>query len=287
MVEYLAVEPGAIVVDATIGLGGHAALILPKIGPTGLLIGIDVDEGNLRIARQRFSDSENVRLFRANFKEIEAVLKEADVSGVDAVIADLGVSSNVLNDPSRGLSFNETGPLDMRLDSRLEDSAADLVNRLGETELADLLYHNSQERFSRRIARAIHQARRDSRITTTDRLSGIVCNALKQDPKSHGSKLHPATRTFLALRIAVNRELEALDLLLEALPRVLKPGGRAAVISFHSLEDGAVKRAFRSMKERRVARILTKKPITPSEEERKRNPRSRSSKMRVIERTSD
>lgn len=287
MVEYLAVEPGAIVVDATIGLGGHAALILPKIGPTGLLIGIDVDEGNLRIARQRFSDSENVRLFRANFKEIEAVLKEADVSGVDAVIADLGVSSNVLNDPSRGLSFNESGPLDMRLDSRLEDSAADLVNRLGETELADLLYHNSQERFSRRIARAIHQARRDSRITTTDRLSGIVCDALKQDPKSHGSKLHPATRTFLALRIAVNRELEALDLLLEALPRVLKPGGRAAVISFHSLEDGAVKRAFRSMKERRVARILTKKPITPSEEERKRNPRSRSSKMRVIERTSD
>lgn len=287
MVEHLAVESGAIVVDATIGLGGHAALILPKIGPTGLLIGIDVDEGNLRIARQRFSDSENVRLFRANFKEIEAVLKEADVSGVDAVIADLGVSSNVLNDPSRGLSFNESGPLDMRLDSRLEDSAADLVNRLGETELADLLYHNSQERFSRRIARAIHQARRDSRITTTDRLSGIVCNALKQDPKSHGSKLHPATRTFLALRIAVNRELEALDLLLEALPRVLKPGGRAAVISFHSLEDGAVKRAFRSMKERRVARILTKKPITPSEEERKRNPRSRSSKMRVIERTSD
>lgn len=287
MVEHLAVEPGAIVVDATIGLGGHAALILPKIGPTGLLIGIDVDEGNLRIARQRFSDSENVRLFRANFKEIEAVLKEADVSGVDAVIADLGVSSNVLNDPSRGLSFNESGPLDMRLDSRLEDSAADLVNRLGETELADLLYHNSQERFSRRIARAIHQARRDSRITTTDRLSGIVCDALKQDPKSHGSKLHPATRTFLALRIAVNRELEALDLLLEALPRVLKPGGRAAVISFHSLEDGAVKRAFRSMKERRVARILTKKPITPSEEERKRNPRSRSSKMRVIERTSD
>lgn len=287
MVEHLAVKSGAIVVDATIGLGGHAALILPKIGPTGLLIGIDVDEGNLRIARQRFSDSENVRLFRANFKEIEAVLKEADVSGVDAVIADLGVSSNVLNDPSRGLSFNESGPLDMRLDSRLEDTAANLVNRLGETELADLLYHNSQERFSRRIARAIHQARRDSRITTTDRLAGIVCDALKQDPKSHGSKLHPATRTFLALRIAVNRELEALDLLLEALPRVLKPGGRAAVICFHSLEDGAVKRAFRSMKERRVARILTKKPITPSEEERKRNPRSRSSKMRVIERTSD
>ncbi len=286
VIDLLAVPQGGCAIDATIGLGGHAALLLSELGPDGLLIGLDADEGNLERARENLGPSENVRLFHGHFENIEEVLKDVGIPAVDTVLADFGISSNQLDDPGRGFSFNTDGPLDMRIDRQLPTTAADLVNQLSQKDLADLIYHNAQERASRRIARAVCLARHDQRITTTKQLADIICKALKQNPDSHRSKIHPATRSFMALRIAVNRELEELERFVEVLPRILKPGGRAAVISFHSLEDGLCKRAFRKMKTEGRVNIITKRPITPTAQERRENPRSRSAKMRVVERTS-
>lgn len=283
VLEALAIRPGACVVDATVGQGGHTERLLQAVGPTGWVIGLDVDEDNLAHARRRLAGAERLRLFHENFENLPNVLKELNLVAVDGILADLGVSSNQLTDPRRGFSFADDGPLDMRLGGSASRTAADLVNGLSESELANLIYENSQERFSRRIARAICQARRAARITTTARLAEIVCRALKQDPHSHPSKIHPATRTFMALRIAVNRELEVLERFLDNLPGLLNPGGRAAIISFHSLEDGACKRAFRRMAAAGEVRLVNRKPITPSESERKENPRSRSAKLRAIE----
>ncbi len=282
----LAIPSGGCVVDATIGLGGHAKLILERTGPNGLLIGLDADEGNLRHTQQQLGSTNRLRLFHEHFENIEGVLREVGVTAVDTVLADLGISSNQLDDPSRGFSFNEEGPLDMRIDLRSKATAADLVNRLSQTELADLIYKNGQERASRRIAKAIHQARRGKRITTTTELSDLICKAVKQHPHHHRGRIHPATRTFMALRIAVNRELEALGAFVHTLPGILKPGGRAGVISYHSLEDGICKKAFRKMKEDGLVNIVTKTPVTPSAQERRANPRSRSAKLRVVQRTS-
>ena len=277
---------GGSVVDATVGLGGHSELLLEQIGPEGLLIGLDADEGNLELARQRIGPSKQVRLFHASFQEVESVLSQIGLETVDGVLADLGLSSNQLDDPSRGFSFKSDGPLDMRIDRRRDETAADLVNRLPEKELADILYGNAQERASRRIAKAIHRARRAKRITTTGQLADIVCEALGQDPDNRRAKIHPATRTFMALRIAVNREFEALKKFVQLLPRILKPGARAAVISFHSLEDVICKNAFREMKQAGLMNLVTRRPVTASADERQRNPRSRSAKLRVVERTS-
>ncbi len=286
VIDLLAVPRGGCAIDATIGLGGHAALLLNELGPDGLLIGVDADEGNLEQARENLGRSEKVRLFHGHFENIEEVLKDVGIPAVDTVLADLGLSSNQLDDPARGFSFGTDGPLDMRIDRRLPTTAADLVNQLSRKDLADLIYHNAQERASRRIARAVYMARHDQRITTTKQLADIICKALKQNPDSHRSKIHPATRSFMALRIAVNRELEELERFVQALPRILKPGGRAGIISFHSLEDGLCKRAFRKMKTEGRVNIITKRPITPTAQERRENPRSRSAKLRVVERTS-
>lgn len=286
VLELLAIPSGGCVVDATIGLGGHALLMWERIAPDGVLIGLDADEDNLIEAERRLPRTANIRLFHENFEKLDVVLKEVGIDRVDAVLADLGVSSNQLADSERGFSFQQDGPLDMRLDRRSTTTAADLVNRLSETELADVIYDNGQERASRRIARAIHQARRNRRITGTSELSDIVCRALKQDPEDPHLRIHPATRTFMALRISVNRELEALQRLVDLLPGVLKPGGRAAVISFHSLEDGICKTSFRKMKQQGLVDIITGKPVTASDRERSENPRSRSAKLRVIQRTS-
>lgn len=285
VLEHLALRQGDIVVDATIGLAGHATLMLDKIGPDGHLIGLDVDDENLALAKSRLADAKNVTLIRANFSEIVDVVRDAGMGPVRGVLADLGISSRQLENPQRGFSFSNDGPLDMRLDQRLEHTAADLVNRLSETELADVIYHNSQERGSRRIARAIHRARHDGRITTTGQLAEIVCQALRQNPAHHRQKIHPATRTFMALRIAVNQELDQLGKLLASIPEVLCAGGRAAMISFHSLEDGHCKRAFREMKTAGLVRWINKKPILASATERDANPRARSAKLRVVERT--
>ncbi|MCB9850393.1 MAG: 16S rRNA (cytosine(1402)-N(4))-methyltransferase RsmH [Phycisphaerales bacterium] len=283
--QYLAIKPGDVILDCTVGLAGHARMLAESAGDSGLLIGMDVDELNLQSASQRMEGcSCRCRLFRSNFAEFDEVLASAGVATVDVIFADLGISSAQLDDPKRGLSFMQDGPLDMRLDERLSETAADLINRLGETELADLIYKYGQERFSRRIARAVHYARRDRRIATTAELVDIIARALRVNPNSRAAKIHPATRTFQALRIAVNDELGALERLLARAPARLNPNGRIGIISFHSLEDALVKHDFRARKTDGIYHVLTKKPLAASADEVARNPRSRSAKLRVAER---
>lgn len=284
--SLLAVQPGELVVDCTLGLAGHAGMLAKASGPTGLLVGLDVDAGNLQIASQRLEGCGcPLRLVRSNFDRIDVVLKDAGVGRVNVILADLGVSSNQISEPRFGLSFQVDAPLDMRLDDRLEQSASDLVNRLGETELANLIYQYGQERFSRRIAKVICRNRRTSRITTTQQLVDAIGQALRVNPNARRSKIHPATRTFQALRIAVNDELGALERLLEKAPDVLNEGGRIGIISFHSLEDGMVKRNFRAHRTDGIYDVLTKKPVQAEREEQRSNPRSRSAKLRVAKRT--
>ena len=261
-------------------------MLAESTGSAGLLIGTDVDEANLTFASQRLEDCGcRWRLMRCNFEDFEEALRVADVDRVDVVLADLGFSSNQMADASRGMSFQQDGPLDMRLDDRTKETASDLINRLSESDLADVIYRYGQERLSRRIARAIHYVRRDGRVTTTGQLAEIVCRALRVNPNARASKIHPATRTFQALRIAVNDELGALERLLEKAPRFLKPNGRIGIISFHSLEDGIVKRDFRKRKGEGIYTIKTKKPVTADDEERRSNPRARSAKLRVAVRS--
>jgi 16S rRNA (cytosine1402-N4)-methyltransferase len=286
LVEQLGLQPGAEVLDCTVGLGGHAATLMECIGPTGRLVGLDLDEENLEIARRRLEGfGQRVQLFLLNMAELEVGLAEAGVGAVDAVVADLGLSSNQIEDAGRGFSFAVDGALDMRIDRRQSLTAEALVNGLSERELSDLLWRYSQERYSRRIARRICQVRRDRRIKTTMGLVGAICSAVGVKPWSRASKIHPATRTFLALRIAVNRELDNLEGMLEKVPGYLRVGGRIAVISFHSLEDGLVKRDFRRRQQEGLYRVVTKRPVVPGASQRKANPRSRSAKMRVAERT--
>jgi len=283
--EMLAPQPGDVVLDVTVGLGGHARMLAGAVGPDGMLIGMDVDGRNLEAARRTLTHLPcRVVLERENFADLDAFLERIGVSRVNVILADLGVSSTQIDDPRRGFSFRNDGPLDMRLDDRSQRTAADLVNSLREDELSDLFFFNSQERFSRRIAKRICQARKDRRITTTARLSEVVCDALGVDPDSRSSKIHPATRVFQALRIAVNDELGALKSLLEKAPDRLEHGGRIGVIAFHSIEDGVVKRDFRSRKTHGVYEVLTKRPLIASPEERDANPRSRSAKFRAARR---
>lgn len=275
------------IVDCTVGLGGHAEALLGEAGPGATLIGIDRDATNLRQAANRLKRFEEhpqrgVRVFHCDFSDIREVLGAVGVDRVDALVADLGVASTHLDDPARGFSFAADGPLDMRLDAGGGGlTAADLLRDLSEQQLADLLFRNADERGSRRIARAIVAARKIEPIHRTTQLADIVRRAVGRRGRP---RIHPATRTFQALRIAVNHEIESLDRLLAALPDILAPGGRAAVISFHSLEDRRVKRAFLSMKSAGQARIITPKPIGPDDEELQSNPRSRSAKLRCVER---
>lgn len=275
-----------VLVDCTVGLGGHAEAMLQAAGKDALLIALDVDESNLRSAKERLASfSGRVRTFQANFTELPIVLAEVGVAAADVIIADLGLATSQLDDPSRGFSFSAEGPLDMRMDSRLEQTAGDLVNRLSQKPLADLIYQYGQERYSRRIANAITQARKQGKIETTCQLARIVERAYPAAARKSRRGVHPATRTFQALRIAVNDELGNLQSLLDQLDQLLAVGGRAAVISFHSLEDRCVKHAFAAMERAQKATVLTKKPITASAEEIQSNPRSRSAKLRGIEKT--
>ncbi len=284
VLELLAPRCGQTIIDCTVGLGGHAEAMLDAAGADATLIGIDLDESNLLKTKERLSHlAGRVRLFRANFADICDVMAEAGVSSVDAVLADLGMSSSQLDDPDRGFSFQADGPLDMRY-GREGPSAADLVNTLGEAELADLIYRYGQDRHSRRIARAIVRARGREPIERTRRLAQIVAAAMPHKPTRRRKTIHPATRTFQALRIAVNGELESLERLLEKLPGIMSVGGRAAVISFHSLEDRLVKRAFAAAVESGTHRLLNRKPRTAGLDEVGENPRSRSAKLRAIER---
>jgi 16S rRNA (cytosine1402-N4)-methyltransferase len=286
VLEYLDPKPGQTVVDCTLGRGGHSSALAKRLAPGGTLIAMDVDPRNLEFAKGRLSDAPcAVRLFHANFAELEDVLEVAQITQVDAILADLGISTNQLFESPYGLSFATDMPLDMRLDPRISKSAADLVNTLREEDLANVLYQNAQEHYSRRIARKIADARRVSPINSTEHLADLVRQAI---PSRGGppERIDPATRTFMALRMAVNRELENLGALLEHAPRHLRPGGgKLAVIGFHSTEDRMVKQAFRQAEQAGLLTVLTKKPLTPSDDELASNPRSRSAKMRVAQRT--
>lgn len=281
-IDALAPALGKTIIDCTTGRGGHSEAIARALGPTGTLICLDVDPKNLEFARERLGSlPSRVRFFHANFAELSDVLEAAKIEAVDGILADLGLSTNQFLDPSYGISFSMDGPLDMRLDPRISETASDIVNRYREEDLANLLYQLADERFSRRIARKIVDARRTSPIKTTEQLASLVRGAIGRSGASE--KIDPATRTFMALRMKVNREVENLERLMEEIPQALKRGGRAAIISFHSVEDRVVKRAFRFAEQTGLIRVVTKKPITPTESEIASNPRSRSAKLRIAE----
>ena len=283
LLERIQLPTDGIMVDATVGHGGHSRLFGRNLGPEGLLLGLDVDQNSIQRAQSILSGLEcKVTMVRENFARIAEVLAQQNIDKVDFVLADLGFCSAQMDDVDRGLSFQKPMPLDMRLDERLDTTAADLVNTLSQTELADVIFQYGQDRASRRIARFIVDQRSKRRITTTVDLAMLICRALGK-PNRPG-KIHPATRTFQALRIAVNSEMDCLDTLLSVGPDILKPGGIIAMISFHSLEDGRVKRNFRQNKADGLYEVLTKKPIVASQDEMKSNPRSRSAKLRIARR---
>jgi 16S rRNA (cytosine1402-N4)-methyltransferase len=273
--ELLAPKPGEVWADCTTGGGGHARLIAERVGPNGRVLALDQDPHMLELARERLSGLP-VELVRANFDQLPEVLTSRGLTRIDGVLADLGFSSDQLADAARGLSFKTDGPLDMRLDPSAGATAADLVNALSEAALADTIFEFGEERHSRRVARRIVERRAEKPFATTADLADVVRRAV---PRSGG--IDPATRTFQALRIAVNDELGALDRLLSALPVVLRAGGRAGIISFHSLEDRRVKHAFRAAE----WSCVNKKPVEAGEAEAARNPRARSAKLRVAVRS--
>ena len=298
-INFLAVRRGGTYLDATVGLGGHSYEIAKRLGAPGHLIGLDKDPAALGIARERLkpvfggsslvvgqdqpSDWPRIELIHASFSDFANDEGQTTKGEFDGILADVGVSSLQFDDPARGFSFQAEGPLDMRMDPQAELTAEQVVNRFDERELADVIYEFGEERRSRRIARAIVRSRP---IRTTAQLADVVSAAarpMKLGPKGY-DRIHPATRSFQALRIFVNHELDELRGLLNAAPRALKPGGRVVIISFHSLEDRIVKDAFRDGVKQAHYRLLTKKPVTPGDEEIDRNPRSRSAKLRAAER---
>lgn len=297
VLDYLSVRPDGVYVDCTVGTGGHALLLGKRLSPRGTLIGIDRDPEALEVASARLSGLGcRVRLVRAPFARLEDVLDEMGVGRADGFLFDLGISSAQLDDPSRGFAFRMDGPLDMRMNRTAGKTAADLVNSLPQEELAQVIARFGQERFARRIARAIVKARAKAPLRTTGDLVRAVLQAVPTDYER--GRIHPATRTFQALRIAVNDELGQLEAGLCAACRRVEPGGRIVVISYHSLEDGVAKRVFRRAAHgctcgpeapactcggfARVG-VLTRKPLRPTPEEVAANPRARSARMRVAE----
>jgi 16S rRNA (cytosine1402-N4)-methyltransferase len=284
-IDFLKVRSNGTYVDCTLGLGGHAEGVVRRLGPEGRLIGFDRDPEALELARTRLervtgemgSQAPAITLIGEAFSSIGSQVKPGTVDGL---LADFGVSSMQFDQAHRGFSFQADAELDMRMDTRSGPTAAQVVNEASERELADLVYEYGEERRSRRIARAIVRGRP---INTTGQLARIVRSAV---PTMKQERIHPATRTFQALRIYVNRELEEIEALLKAAPGLLKPGGRLVLISFHSLEDRLVKDALREGAPNGVWEILTRKPVTASEEEIERNPRARSAKLRAAERLS-
>lgn len=271
-IRLLDPQPGEVWVDATTGGGGHARLIAERVSPSGRLVGLDQDPGMLDLARTRLALLP-VQLVHASFEQLTEVLRSLSIDKIDGLLADLGFSSDQLDDPSRGLSFRADGPLDMRLDPTLGVTAADLVNTMSEQTLADTIFEFGEERHSRRVARRIVEKRSQKPFATTSDLADVVRSCV---PRSGG--IDPATRVFQALRIAVNDELGALDRLLAVLPTCVKSAGRVGIISFHSLEDRRVKVAFKNETQWRT---VTRKPVEAGEAEMARNSRSRSAKLRV------
>jgi 16S rRNA (cytosine1402-N4)-methyltransferase len=281
VVSLLEPSRGGLFVDCTVGMGGHARALLE--GGAARIVALDRDPAALALAREALASyGERVTLVHADYRELAQVLDAHGISTVDGALADLGVSSMQLDAEGRGFSFRRDEPLDMRMDQTQGRTAAELIRTVDEEELADVIFRFGEERYSRRIARAIAAARREAAIATTGQLAAIGRRAI---PRRGYQRIDPATRTFQALRIWVNRELDGLDAFLADAARRLREGARLAVLTFHSLEDRIVKHAFRALERgAQTVRILTKRPLLPSEAEVARNPRSRSAKLRAIER---
>jgi 16S rRNA (cytosine1402-N4)-methyltransferase len=280
VIDFLAIKRGGTYIDATVGLGGHSFEIAKRLGAPGHLIGLDKDPAALNAASARLvfeEDAPKITLLHSSFAEVG---KRFGSAKVDGLLADIGVSSLQLNDAARGFSFQAEGPLDMRMNPQAELTAEQVVNQVDEVTLADLIYEFGEERRSRRIARAIVRSRP---IRTTAQLADVISAAARPMNQAE-RRIHPATRTFQAIRIFVNDELKDLRALLNAALQVLKPGGRLVIISFHSLEDRIVKDALREGVKQGYYELLTRKPVTAGEEEIDRNPRSRSAKLRATER---
>jgi 16S rRNA (cytosine1402-N4)-methyltransferase len=277
VLQWLEIKPDGIYVDATLGAGGHSAAIAQRL-VSGKLISLDQDERALELARENLKPwKDRVTFVKSAFSRIAEVVQELGIPKVDGVLADLGVSSMQLDQSARGFSFREAGPLDMRMDAEGELTADEIVNQWSEKEIADLLYREADEHDSRRIAKAIVRARP---LRDTAHLATTVAGARKQWGRQ---RLHPATKTFLALRIAVNREMEELGQFLSRTPATINPGGRWVVLSYHSREDRLVKHAFQEGERAGTLRVLTRHVIQPSEAEQANNPRSRSAKLRCAE----
>ena len=273
--EYLALKPDGVYLDATTGLGGHAGAIARQLS-TGFVLACDRDAESLELARAATADcADRIRLHRSLFSQLGVVLNAEKVPQLDGLLADLGVSKFQLTQGGRGFSLMADGPLDMRMGQDAPETAADLVNFTPEKELADLIYEYGEERRSRQIARAIVRARP---IHTTGQLARLIEGVV---PRT--GKVHPATQTFMALRIVVNREFEELDALLQSLPTLVKPGGRAVFLTYHSLEDRKVKQAFQALAKARRVKLLTKHVVKPTDKETWENPPSRSAKLRAVE----
>jgi len=280
IITLLQPRPGQIMVDGTIGQGGHSERLIELIQPNGQLVGLDWDANALSRVQERLNKyGPQLKLFCDNFAHLDAVLKQLEITQVDGILLDLGFSSTQLDDPERGFSFQANGPLDMRMDLNSPVTAAQVVNHYPAPRLVQIIHDYGEERWAKRIVHAIIEIRRKQPITETAQLSEIIRRVV---PIKH-SRIHPATRTFQALRIEVNRELDNLTEALKDVEQNLKPGGRIAVISFHSLEDRIVKTMFRNKMKQEYFSLITKKPIFSSSEEINRNPRARSARLRVAE----
>jgi 16S rRNA (cytosine1402-N4)-methyltransferase len=277
VLHWLAPQPGAVLVDGTLGGAGHSRALAAAVGKDGLVVGIDRDPAAIRAAKEPLRRLP-VRLAQANFCDLPEVLEQLEIDKVDGVLLDLGLSSDQLADRTRGFSFSSDGPLDLRYDTMSGQPAHRLISRLSVEHLTQLISAYGEERYSPRIARAIVERRRRQPIETAADLAELVRQCV---PATRGQRIDPATRTFQALRIAVNDELKSLEIALRRIPDCLRPGGRLVIISFHSLEDRRVKDAFRA--DPRL-KVLTRKPVCPEEKELAENPRSRSAKLRAAER---
>lgn len=282
VIDLLQLKNGYKVLDATTGCGGHASFILDKIRPDGVLIGVDRDQNTLKIAEERLNKIGGIlKLRHANFQDLDKVLLDLGIEKIDAALFDLGVSSYQIGTARRGFSFENDGFLDMRMDPEEALRAYDIVNKYGREDLEEIIRDYGQERYFRRITGFILEKRKKGAINSTCELSALIKSAVGAMYRSQ--RIHPATRTFQALRIAVNNELKCLDKAMVKIANFLGPGKRAAVISFHSLEDRIVKIRFREFEKSKKGRRVTKKPLIPTSEEIRENPRSRSAKLRVYE----
>lgn len=282
ILDFLRLKEGMVVVDATIGTGGHAIEIIKRIQPNGKLIGIDRDKESLNLAKERLKEYDSQCIFvHDNFCNIDKILHSLDIKKLNGVFLDLGISSFQLDNAMRGFSFTNEGPLDMRMDRTNSLSAFDLINNLTRQEIASILWRFGQERFSNRIAKLIMMRRNNSTINTTAELAQLVREAVPYSKRYQ--RIHPATRTFQAFRIAVNQELESLEIFLQRIAEFLDKGARLCIISFQSLEDRIVKVNFRNLSKTKGFALIAKKPLLPTDDEIKNNPRARSAKLRILE----